>query len=558
MRLDFEGKSHIYGHHLTVPLFPLVPDYAKSVALPSDKGGKSGKKKYDDENLIIHGDNLAALKALLPKYAGKVDVVYIDPPYNTGNEGWIYNDNVNSPLMQRWIEENGPVDGDDLQRHDKWLCMMWPRLHLLKELLADTGVIFISIDDNEMHHLKMLMDEIFGEDNFIANLVWRKIAGGRQDSEYFAIEHDYILAYRKSDSFALNEKEIPIDESKFNDTINGRKCNLIPLEKWGSNQYKTDRPKAHYPIEDPGGNEFYPMATDGRDGCWRSSPENFDKDHIHWRKITSKRVNKKRIDRWQPCEVQYLDEQPPYRTVKSRSILYDAGTTTDATKDLQEVFGEKIFDTPKPVCLLKQLVGLGAGKDALVLDSFAGSGTTAHAVLALNAEDGGTRKFILVECEDYAHKITAGRIRKVIKGIPKSKDEQLKNGYGGSFTFNTLGNPMEIPSLLAGKSLPSYKDMAAFVFYTATGKAITASEVGEPENHLFFKSDERDFYLFYEPSVKYLKSKDSALTEEIAKQISKKKRKAVIFAPHKYISQKELTDMSITFCQLPYLEERIG
>ena len=150
--LDFKGKQHIYAHHLTVPYRPLVPDAARSLNAADV-----------DDNLIIHGDNLHALKALLPRYAGKVKCIYIDPPYNTGNEGWVYNDNVNSPLMKEWFKHQSPVDGEDLERHDKWLCMMWPRLHLLKELLSDDGVIFVSIDDNEQHHLRMLMDEIFGE-----------------------------------------------------------------------------------------------------------------------------------------------------------------------------------------------------------------------------------------------------------------------------------------------------------------------------------------------------------------------------------------------------------
>ena len=162
--LDFKGKQHIYAHHLTVPYRPLVPDADRSL----DPAGA-------DDNLIIQGDNLHALKALLPRYAGRVKCIYIDPPYNTGNEGWVYNDRVNSPLMKQWLKENGPVDSEDLERHDKWLCMMCPRLHLLKELLSDDGAIFVSIDDNEQHHLRMLMDEIFGEENFLATVIWNKM-----------------------------------------------------------------------------------------------------------------------------------------------------------------------------------------------------------------------------------------------------------------------------------------------------------------------------------------------------------------------------------------------
>ena len=225
--LEFKGKSHIYAHHLTVPYRPLQVDEPRSM-LP---GGQSNVP-LTDQNLIIHGDNLQALKALLPHYAGRVKCIYIDPPYNTGKEGWVYNDRVNSPLMQDWFKKNSPVDGEDLERHDKWLCMMWPRLHLLKELLAEDGAIFVSIDDNEVHHLRMLMDEIFGEENFIANVVWRKKVGGGQDSEYLAQEHDYVLSYRKNESFKMNFRTIVIDPNEFKKVKNGRKCKFIKLEKW--------------------------------------------------------------------------------------------------------------------------------------------------------------------------------------------------------------------------------------------------------------------------------------------------------------------------------------
>ena len=200
--LDFKGKQHIYAHHLTVPYRPLVPDAERSL----NSGGAD--------------DNLHALKVLLPQYAGRVKCIYIDPPYNTGNEGWVYNDNVNSPLMKAWLKENSQVDGEDLERHDKWLCMMWPRLHLLRELLSEDGVIFISIDDNEQHHLRMLMDEIFGEPNFVESIVWRKKAGGGQDRHYFAREHDSVLCYRKGPEFRMNFRTTQISE------VNTRKLKM--------------------------------------------------------------------------------------------------------------------------------------------------------------------------------------------------------------------------------------------------------------------------------------------------------------------------------------------
>ena len=194
--LEFKGKQHIYAHHMSVPVRPLVPDLGKSAPPPSDT--RSNHSLGDDDNLIIHGDNLHALKALLPRYAGRVKCIYIDPPYNTGNENWAYNDNVNSPMHKAWQEKNAPIDGEDMERHDKWLNMMWPRLHLLRELLSDDGVIFISIDDNEQHHLRMMMDEVFGAGNFVSTIIWEKKYAPANDAKFFSDNHDFILGFTKA------------------------------------------------------------------------------------------------------------------------------------------------------------------------------------------------------------------------------------------------------------------------------------------------------------------------------------------------------------------------
>ena len=189
--LDFKGKQVVYAHHLSVPYRTLEMNRKKS--FPTQDAPEEG-------NLIIHGDNLHALKALMPRYAGRVNCIYIDPPYNTGNEGWIYNDNVNSDLMKRWLKENCDVDREDPERHDKWLCMMWPRLQLLRELLAEDGVIFISIDDNEQHRLRLLMDEIFGEENFVTNIIWQKKYSPANDAKYFSDNHDFVVCYARNKS----------------------------------------------------------------------------------------------------------------------------------------------------------------------------------------------------------------------------------------------------------------------------------------------------------------------------------------------------------------------
>jgi adenine-specific DNA-methyltransferase len=202
--LEFKGKQFVYSHHHSVPFRELSVDKEKSL---------SNKPSLDD-NLIINGDNLHALKALMPQYAGKIKCIYIDPPYNTGNEGWCYNDNVNSLLMKEWIAKNAnPVDKEDLQRHDKWLCMMYPRLKLLHELLADDGVIFVSIDDNEVHHLRAIMDEIWGEENFVGKFIWRKKEGGGQTDKYFVTEDETILLYQKSSEFIWMDEVIEGNDS---------------------------------------------------------------------------------------------------------------------------------------------------------------------------------------------------------------------------------------------------------------------------------------------------------------------------------------------------------
>ena len=251
--LDFKGKQFIYGHHLTVPVRTLHTDVDKSLTRDNDPSL--------NDNLIIHGDNLHALKALLPKYAGRIKCIYIDPPYNTGNENWVYNDNVNSPMMQAWLEKHSPIDVEDLERHDKWLCMMWPRLHLLRELLSDDGAIFISIDDNEMHRLRMLMDEIFGEENFIESLIWRSRLGRGATAKNTATLHEYIIVYAKDPTLVKfrADKRIRKTESKER------------LRQWGQGDKREDRPTMYYPIHSDEFGEIYPIRPDGTDGRWRVS-----------------------------------------------------------------------------------------------------------------------------------------------------------------------------------------------------------------------------------------------------------------------------------------------
>ena len=526
--LDFKGKQHIYAHHLSVSYRPLVPDDARSC-------NPAGA----DDNLIIHGDNLLALKALLPRFAGRVKCIYIDPPYNTGNEGWIYNDKVNSPLMKQWFKENGPVDNEDLERHDKWLCMMWPRLHLLKELLTHDGAIFVSIDDNEQHHLRAIMDEIFGEKNFVANIIWNHRKSSQNDIDV-SLSHNHIVCYALNRSaFTFNTGDV--DERKFSNPDND------PRGPWIADPMDAPniRPNLTYEIVNPNTSVVYLPPT-GR--CWRFSKERYDVYMKDGRIIFGKSGKSR------PQYKRFLSEAIEKGTNIFTIWADGVGTATSATKELQHIFEQKnSFPTPKPTDLLKKIIRMSTDKGAVILDSFAGCGTTAHAVLAMNKEDGGNRQFILVECEDYADRITAERVRRVINGVPSASIASMQKGLGGSFTYCTMGDPIGVEEMLTGQSLPSYSTLAAYLLYTASGISAERSDlVAQNGDGLFYADDETAYYLLYEPYIEWLSSEAGMLNETRAKRIHAEGKQAIVFAPGKYIGQRDLTAMGITFCQLPY------
>lgn len=608
--LEFKGKSFVYTHHLSVPFRELVVDAKKS--LPA-----KGEKPSLDDNLIIHGDNLHALKALLPVYAGKVDCIFIDPPYNTGNEGWCYNDNVRSPLMKEWLKkEANPVDKEDLERHDKWLCMMWPRLQLLRELLAEHGSIFVTIDDNEVHRLLAIMDEIFGQDNAVATFIWRKVDSPNDNKVAITPDHEFVLCFARNaaeSKFARMLDDSLVEAYKGPDD-KGRYFRDRLLKKNGKNSLRKDRPTMYYPIPGPDGMDVYPVHDNGEDACWAAGPKTVEKARGDKTLIWKKREkNGKEV--WEPYIREFADENParPYPTIWS-----DLHTMRQAKAMLRDIFDTSdLFATPKPVPLISRIIELAAlSKDAIVLDSFAGSGTTAHAVLAANKKDGGDRKFILVETEDYADTLTAERVRRVIKGyafegtqreelhrepitwtklkktneliekvegiemmagkrfdrikatiddgelvITGEKDvKQKTDGLGGSFTFATLGPEMSIEALLTD-GLPAFDALAKYVFYTATGRTLadvpkqtgkTFGYIGETESHRV--------HLLYEPDKAWLRSNDAALTEQVVDAIvatNKSGKKTLVFAAAKFMGQRDLTKRGVDFCQLPYAIHRI-
>lgn len=530
--VQFKGKSFVQNHHLAVPYHQLVPSKENSLnPAPSL-----------NDNLIVHGDNLLALKVLLPTYAGKVKCIYIDPPYNTGNEGWVYNDNVKSPVIKEWIGKTVGREGEDFTRHDKWLCMMMPRLKLLRELLRDDGLILVSIDDIEQHRLRMLLDEVFGEENFITQFLWRRRqTTDSRNQNRVSSDHEYVLAYARDNS-KLEFRGTEIDVTKYKNPDNDPRGDWASIDLSGL-ATREQRPNLHYDIVDPAtGNVFAPNPKRGWSKSKAVVQQMIDEGRILFPKSPTGR----------PREKKFLNAlQQTVTGFSSWLESADVGFNTDGTRDLSDIFDERIFDFPKPTKLLTTLFAQVTEGDDIILDSFAGSGTTAQAVLELNKEDGGNRKFILVEMEDYADRITAERVRRVINGVSSSKNEHVKAGLGGSYSFFDLGDAIETSSLLSGSKLPSYKELARYVYYTATGEDLDEAQIDETRNYVG-RSSHYEVYVLYRPDIEYLKT--TALTLDMARELRQQNgdKQLLIFAPTKYIEQTELDNLKITFCQLPF------
>jgi adenine-specific DNA-methyltransferase len=527
--LQFKGKVFVQNHHLVVPYHELTPVKAKSLS----------KTASLHDNLIIEGDNLAALKALLSAYHGKVKCIYIDPPYNTGNEKWVYNDNVNSPMMQDWLGR--VVDREDLTRHDKWCCMMMPRLKLLRELLRDDGAIFVSTDDNEVHHLRCLLDEIFGEGNFVAQFVWKKSYGGGSKSNYVVNTHEYVLLYARDfehlQSFELPPNPETLKYYKFRDSRFAKRgpYRLQPLATTSMDE----RPNLRYAIPHEG------------DEIWPEKQWQWSKERTLKALAEDELVLKKVKGEWSVNYKQYLkDESGKTRASKPFSII-EVAYTQEGTEELRQILGSSVELTfPKPSQLIRYLIRIVADKESIVLDSFAGSGTTAHAVLELNKEDGGNRRFILVESEDYIDSITAERVRRVIRGVSKASDENLRKGLGGSFSYFKLGKALRLRAILEGSDLPDYESLASYVFFTATGEEFNAKKM-KRGSWFIGESRRYDIFLMYEPDADKLKG--LALTLDVARDLpSVSGKQKLVFAPTKYLDPYFLDSLRITFQQLPY------
>lgn len=362
----------------------------------------------DTKNLYIEGDNLEVLKLLQTAYYRKVKMIYIDPPYNTGND-FVYEDDFADPLArykevtQQTTKSNPETMG---RYHTKWLNMMYPRLRLAANLLRDDGVIFISIADHELINLRKLCDEVFGEENYIGSFIWRKKDGGGQAKEHFVIEHEYIVVYQKSDQFIWKDKVEKRSLKEYNKSDEKGIFKATKLAKWGNTARREDRPSMYFPIKSPDGKDVFPIAPDGGDGRWRvgkpKMEELINSELIHW---------ENRDGKWIPYEKEYFANQE--KISKQRSILYNVANTGDGTNILTELFGKKdIFENPKPIELINIFIESATDNDSIILDFFSGSATTAHAVMQLNAEDGGNRQFIMVQlpevCDEKSEAYKAG------------------------------------------------------------------------------------------------------------------------------------------------------
>lgn len=534
--LEWIGKEKVINHHQEVPFRVLDRQYSFD-----ENGQHAGEKvncaegareaalgRNGSENMIIHGDNLDALKALLPRYEGRVKCIYIDPPYNTGNEGWVYNDNVNDPKIRKWLGEVVGKEGEDLTRHDKWLCMMYPRLKLLQKLLAEDGVVFISIDDREQVSLRMICNEIFGEHNFLAQFIWQKRTSPDM-RKLVSTAHEYICAYSKNIAFLTSAiNKVALSEE---DAANYKNPDNDPRGPWASSDFTAQgyRPNQMYEIVTPGGARYTP--PEGR--CWKNIESEFIKqrdDGRIWFGADGMGIPRRKT---------YLSE----REGKNVWTWWDnksVGHTQEATKEISKIFSTPTaFDYPKPVRLVQRIIQIATSKDSVILDSFAGSGTTAHAVLNMNKADGGHRKFILVEMEDYADSITAERVRRVIRGYGEGKN--AVEGTGGSFSYYELGD-----SLLIGENLNEAVEpekIREYIWFMETKTPYTPAAGDNP--YYLGQHNDTGYYFYYEPQ------RITVLDYDFLATVTEKAGGTVIYADRCSISDDKLSQMGIVFKKIP-------
>ncbi|HPH96236.1 MAG TPA: site-specific DNA-methyltransferase [Anaerolineaceae bacterium] len=521
--LDWIGKKAVLNHHNDVPFHLLRCNPELSV------GDDSG-------NLLIQGDNLLALKALLPYYGGQVKCIYIDPPYNTGNESWVYNDNVNSPEMREWLGKVVGGEAEDLSRHDKWLCMMYPRLVLLREMLREDGSIWVSIDDNEVQNLRYILDEVFGPQNFIATVIWQKIDGPKNSAMYLSEDHDYIIIYAKN-SRIWRPNKLPRTEdmiSRYKNPDNDPRGPWLLSDLAARNYYAQGR----YAIQTPSG-----RVIDGppAGSYWRVSKEKFDEldrdGRIWWGKSGNNRPGIKR----------FLTDVQDGIVPQTLWFWKDVGSTRNSKQELSKIMdaraSQELFITPKPTGLVERIFQIASQPGDLVMDSFAGSGTTGHAAIKQN------RHFILIEMDPtITQNITSVRVSRIIQGYDwKSQKGDIRHeeGLGSGFRYCELG-----PTLFDrfGQIRPevAFSDLARHIFFTETGQPLPGTNEKSP---LLGVHNGLAIYLLYNG---IMRDAGNELTLETFGQLPSYDGPKIVYGDGCRISSERQRQMNITFKQIPY------
>lgn len=539
--LDWIGKKAVVNHHREVPYRLIHCDKAKSYGDP------------DAGNLLVQGDNLEALKALLPYYAGKVKCIYIDPPYNTGNESWLYNDNVNSPEIRAWLGSVVGKEAEDLSRHDKWLCMMYPRLRLLKEFLTEDGAIFVSMDDSEAGSLRMLLDDVFGRGNFLASIIWQKVFSPKNSAQFFSDDHDYVYAYAKN----IGLCELGLLARSAEQDARYTNADNDPRGAWTSGDLSARNfySEGTYPVETPSG-RVIPGPPTGM--YWRVSKQKMkelDADGRIWWGETKDNV---------PRLKRFLSEVKQGVVPQTLWFYKDVGHTQEAKKELLETVAfadsASVFITPKPTRLMKRIIEIATEPGDIIMDSFAGSGTTGVAV----AREGGGRRFVLIEMEQtIAESVTAERLKRVISGFDKAKSGgkvEPVEGTGGGFRFCTLGEPLFDAD---GNVSPAvtFPDLAAHVFFCETGSPIpkrvdgTSSLIGVFQN--------RAIYLLHSAEAVGVAREQSGnvLTGSVLETLPLPETNFVgariVYAEGCTVPDDRLAPLGVTFKQIPYQIEGV-
>lgn len=515
--LDWIGKKAVVNHHRDVPFHLLeeVPELSFG-----DKN--SG-------NILVQGDNLTALKALLPYYAGKVKCIYIDPPYNTGNENWVYNDNSNDPQIKEWLGKTVGKEAEDLSRHDKWLCMMYPRLTLLRQFLREDGILFVNLDDNESSNCKLLLDEIFGSTNCLAVIAWEKRYTRSNNAKLFYSLKDTLLVYRKSPEVSfLREPRTQKSDSIYKNPDNDSRG------VWTSASYvnpatQKQRPNLVYPIINP----YTRKEINHPTHAWKfelAEHQRHVKENLLW---WGKNGDAK-FPRLKIFPKQENAGLVPVDIWKHE----DSGTTDEGGNELKEIFGSAIFDNPKPTKLIERIIKLSSCPGDIILDSFAGSGTTGHAVLNMSGES--SRHFILIELDDkIATQITAERIKYVIK----------KNSSNNGFRYYRLGKPLFDESGRVYKGI-TFSKLARHVFFTETGHPL---ETEHCDSALIGTYNNTAVYLLFNGILKDKKpDSGNVLTCKVLSMLPEHDGPKVIYGTACRLSPVKLRDANIVFKQIPY------